>query len=68
MLFKSLGEDYNITVLKGIVKDSLKKSKYLKLFENDYFFNKFFTYYEMKIYDNNEILIHSGENKKLLYV
>ena len=68
MLIQSLGEDYNITILKGIVKHSLKKSKYLKLFENDYFFNKFFIYYEMKIYENNEILIHSGENNKLLYV
>ena len=68
MLIQSLGVDYNITILKGIAKDSLKNSKYLKLFENDYFFNKFFAYYEMKICDNNEILIHSGEKNNLLYV
>ena len=68
MIIQSLGEDYRTTILKGIVKDSLKNSKYLKLFENEFFFHRFFIHHEMKICENNEILIHSGENNKLLYV
>ena len=68
MLIQSLGDDYRNIILKGIGKDALKNSKYLKFFENEFFFEKFFNDYEMKICENNEILIHSGENNKLLYV
>jgi len=48
MLIQSLGEDYKNIILKGIAKAALKQSKYLKLFENEYIFNKFCKHNEIK--------------------
>ena len=48
MLIQSLGDDYKNIILRGITKAALKKSKYLKLFENEYFFNKFCKHNEIK--------------------
>ena len=42
ILISCLGENYRTIILRGIAKSALKKSKYLKLFESEYFFNKFF--------------------------
>ena len=68
MLIQSLGDNYRNIILKGICKDALKNSKYLKFFENEFLFEKFFNDFNIKVFDNNHILIHSGENKKKFYV
>ena len=68
MLIQSLGENYRNIILKGIVKAALKNSKYLKLFQNEYFFNKFFINHQIQICENNEILVKSGENNRNLYI
>ena len=68
MLIQSLGEDYKNIILKGIAKAALKQSKYLKLFENEFFFNKFFKHHQIQFYENNDVLINYGENQKNIYI
>ena len=64
MLISSLGDDYKEIILQGITKDALKNSYFLKIFENEYFFYKFFPFHEILNMNHNDILI-SGEKKTM---
>ena len=69
ILISCLGENYRTIILRGIAKSALKKSKYLKLFESEYFFNKFFKNEEILTLENNVVLIKGDKennNGKLI--
>ena len=62
ILISCLGENYRTIILRGIAKSALKKSKYLKLFESEYFFNKFFKNEEILTLENNVVLIKGDKD------
>ena len=66
MLISSLGDDYKEIILQGITKDALKNSNFLKIFENEYFFYKFFPFHEILNMNNNDILLF-GEKKNIYF-
>ena len=66
MLISSLGDDYKEIILQGITKDALKNSNFLKIFENEFFFYKFFPFHEILNMNNNDILLF-GEKKNIYF-
>ena len=68
MLIECLGKEYHNTILKSITKEALKASRYLRLFECEYFFSKFYSHSKILHIQTGETLIHIGDEPQYLYV
>ena len=58
ILIENIGVNYQNVILSSIAKEALRKSKYLKIFEDGFYFQIFIKHYTLKTYENNEIIIN----------
>lgn len=68
ILCESIGQNYKSVFLKSISKEAFRNSKYLKLFEYDYYFNKFHNISKPKTYNNFEVVQQAKEENCKLYI
>ena len=65
VLIDNIGVNYKKVILTSISKEALRKSKYMKIFEDDYYFQKIFDHCRLKTYQNQEIVICGNEGKNI---
>ena len=68
-LIDCLGNDYKNVIISSITKEALKNSKYMKIFTNPIYFSKIFECCDVKIFNDNQVVIqHNEKNKNKFYV
>lgn len=63
ILIENIGVNYQNVILSSIAKEALRKSKYLKIFEDGFYFQIFIKHYTLKTYENNEVIINKYVEK-----
>ena len=70
LLIETFGNDYKNIILKSILKESFKMSKFLNFFSNDFYIDYIFKESLIKLYKNGEYILEKenfDENKKKIY-
>lgn len=70
VLIKYLGEEnYKQILLRSIIKEAFKRSKYLKLFYEEHYLNLLTTYSSFKTYEEKEIIVQkSAQLNKIILI
>ena len=72
LLIETFGNDYKNIILKSILKEGFKKSKFLSILSNDSYIDQIYMNIKIKLYNNGEVILDKSEfdekNKKLYVI
>ena len=72
LLIETFGNDYKNIILKSILKEGFKKSKFLSILANDTYIDQIYLNVQIKLYNNGEVILDKNEfdekNKKLYVI